>query len=124
MTGIIFDLCSHNKTDDIENCLEANVEEFASHGLCALAVAYEELDGDDHKSEGNRFELIGLLTIFSPSHKHTKQTIEDSLAFGVTGDQLAIAKETSCHLGLGGHIYPAKVLKDGLPQAANLPSLR
>jgi len=123
MTGIIFDFCSCNKTDDIENCLKADVEEFASHGLHALAVAYEELDGDDHKSEGNRFELIGLLAIFGPSHEHTKQTIEDSLAFGVTGDQLAIAKETGRHLGIGGHIYPAKVLKDGPPPGSQFAFL-
>ena len=31
----------------------------------------------------------------------------------VTGDQLAIAEETARRLGLGDHIYPAKVLKDG-----------
>jgi len=34
----------------------------------------------------------------------------------VTGDQLAIAKETGRRLGLGDHMYPAKVLKDG-PEA-------
>ena len=31
----------------------------------------------------------------------------------VTGDQLAIAKETGHHLGLGDHMHPAEVLKDG-----------
>ncbi|KAF7985404.1 hypothetical protein HWV62_5103 [Athelia sp. TMB] len=31
----------------------------------------------------------------------------------VTGDQLAIAKETGRRLGLGDHMYPAKGLKDG-----------
>ena len=30
-------------------------------GLCALAVAYEEVDGGDFEAEGNGFELIGLL---------------------------------------------------------------
>ncbi|KAF8546022.1 hypothetical protein OG21DRAFT_1491664 [Imleria badia] len=37
MTGIIIELCTHNKTDEIVNKLEADVEEFASRGLCALA---------------------------------------------------------------------------------------
>jgi H+-transporting ATPase len=46
------------------------------------------------------------------------QTIDDALALGVkvkmvTGDQLAIAKETGRRLGLGDHMYPARVLKDG-----------
>ncbi|KAH6896302.1 plasma membrane ATPase [Coprinopsis sp. MPI-PUGE-AT-0042] len=118
MTGIIIELCTRNKTDEQENRLEADVEEYATRGLRALAVAYEELDGDDFEAEGNGFELIGLLAIFDPPREDTKQTIDDALALGVkvkmvTGDQLAIAKETGRRLGLGDHMYPAKVLKDG-----------
>ncbi|KAG7088689.1 hypothetical protein E1B28_012660 [Marasmius oreades] len=118
MTGIIIELCKRNKTDDLENRLEADVEEYASRGLRALAVAYEELEGDDHEAEGNGFELIGLLAIFDPPREDTKKTIDDAIALGVkvkmvTGDQLAIAKETGRRLGLGDHMYPAKVLKDG-----------
>ncbi|KAF8415447.1 E1-E2 ATPase-domain-containing protein [Boletus edulis BED1] len=37
MTGIIIELCTRNKTDEIVNKLEADVEEFASRGLRALA---------------------------------------------------------------------------------------
>lgn len=118
MTGIIIELCTRNKTEELENRLESDVEEFATRGLRALAVAYEEVDGDDHENEGNGFELIGLLAIFDPPREDTKQTIDDALALGVkvkmvTGDQLAIAKETGRRLGLGDHMYPAKVLKDG-----------
>ena len=118
MTGIIIELCSRNKTEELENRLEADVEEFATRGLRALAVAYEEVDGDEHDNEGNGFELIGLLAIFDPPRDDTKQTIDDAVALGVkvkmvTGDQLAIAKETGRRLGLGDHMYPAKVLKDG-----------
>src|ERR1700753_318093 len=57
MTGIIVELCSHNKADGIENRLEADVE-VAMHGLHALAVAFEEVEGDDHDAEGNGFQLI------------------------------------------------------------------
>ncbi|KJA25589.1 hypothetical protein HYPSUDRAFT_64762 [Hypholoma sublateritium FD-334 SS-4] len=118
MTGIIIELCSRNKTDEIENKLEKDVEEYAARGLRALAVAYEELEGDDFEAEGNGFELIGLLAIYDPPREDTKQTIDDAVALGVrvkmvTGDQLAIAKETGRRLGLGDHMYPAKVLKDG-----------
>ena len=118
MTGIIIELCTRNKTEDVENRLEADVEEFATRGLRALAVAYEELDHDDHEGEGNGFELIGLLAIFDPPREDTKQTIDEAQALGVkvkmvTGDQLAIAKETGRRLGLGDHMYPAKVLKEG-----------
>ncbi|EIM89254.1 plasma-membrane proton-e [Stereum hirsutum FP-91666 SS1] len=118
MTGIIIELCTRNKTEEQENQLEQDVEEFATRGLRALAVAYEDVNGDDHEGEGNGFELIGLLAIFDPPRDDTKQTIDDALALGVkvkmvTGDQLAIAKETGRRLGLGDHMYPAKVLKDG-----------
>ncbi|KAF9478977.1 plasma membrane ATPase [Pholiota conissans] len=118
MTGIIIELCSRNKTEEIENRLEKDVEEYAARGLRALAVAFEEVDGDDFEAEGNGFELIGLLAIYDPPRDDTKQTIDDALALGVrvkmvTGDQLAIAKETGRRLGLGDHMYPAKVLKDG-----------
>ncbi|KDQ54399.1 hypothetical protein JAAARDRAFT_38563 [Jaapia argillacea MUCL 33604] len=118
MTGMVIELCSRNKTEELENKLEADVEEFAMRGLRALAVAYEELDGEDPEGEGNGFELIGLLAIFDPPREDTKQTIDDALALGVkvkmvTGDQLAIAKETGRRLGLGDHMYPAKVLKEG-----------
>ena len=83
MTSIIIDLCTCNKTEELKNKLMDDVEEYATHGLCALAVAYEEVEGDDHEGEGNGFELIGLLTIFDPPHENTKQTIDDALALSV-----------------------------------------
>ncbi len=118
MTGIIIELCSRNKNNAQEDQLEADVEEFARRGLRALAVAAEEVQGDTADAQGNGFELVGLLSIFDPPRSDTKQTIDDAMALGVkvkmvTGDQLAIAKETGRRLGLGDHMYPAKVLKDG-----------
>lgn len=118
MTGIIIELCSRNKTSELEDQLEADVEEFARRGLRALAVAYEDVLGNEKDSQGSGFELVGLLSIFDPPRSDTKKTIDDAMALGVkvkmvTGDQLAIAKETGRRLGLGDHMYPAKVLKEG-----------
>ncbi len=118
MTGIIIELCSRNKNSALEDQLEADVEEFARRGLRALAIAYEDVQGQEKDSQGNGFELVGLLSIFDPPRSDTKQTIDDAMALGVkvkmvTGDQLAIAKETGRRLGLGDHMYPSKVLKDG-----------
>lgn len=120
MTGAIIDLCTRNLTPELEDKLEHDVEEYANRGLRTLAVAYEELDGDDPEADGNGFELIGLLTIFDPPRADTKETIDNAMALGVkvkmvTGDQLAIAKETGRRLGLGDHMYAAKVLKEGPP---------
>jgi H+-transporting ATPase len=97
-----------------------DLHRYATRGLRALAVAYEELDGNDFEAEGNgcvwclssydvgmgaedrsfaRFELIGLLPIFDPPRSDTKQTIDDALALGVkvkivTGDQVRFS--SSC----------------------------
>ncbi|OAV98442.1 H+-transporting ATPase [Puccinia triticina 1-1 BBBD Race 1] len=118
MTGVIIDLCTHNKTEALETRLENDVEEFARRGLRALAVAYEDVPNAQVDGPGSGFELIGLLSIFDPPRDDTKQTIDDAQALGVkvkmvTGDQLAIAKETGRRLGMGDHMYPSKVLKDG-----------
>ena len=61
MTSIIIDLCTCNKTEELKNKLMDDVEEYTTCGLCALAVAYEEVEGDDHEAEGNIFELISLV---------------------------------------------------------------
>lgn len=118
MTGVIIDICTRNKSRELEERLEADVQEYAQRGLRSLAVAYEEVSSDDPHGAGDGFELIGLLAIFDPPRDDTQQTIDDALSLGVrvkmvTGDQLAIAKETGRRLGLGDNMYPAKVLKDG-----------
>ena len=121
MTGVIIELCTRNKSAEIEDQLEKDVEEFAARGLRALAVAFEDVPSGGKEDAGNGFELIGLLAIFDPPREDTKQTIDDAQALGVkvkmvTGDQLAIAKETGRRLGLGDHMYASKVLlKGGFP---------
>lgn len=94
-------------------------------------MAYEELYGDNYKAEGNRFEPIGLLAIFGPPCKDTKQTFNDALAFGVklrwplawVASLLLLSLVDGRRLGLGDHLYPAKVLKDGPPLGSQFPSL-
>ena len=109
MTGVIIDLCSRNKTAELEDQLENDVEEFARRGLRALAVAMENVPSGNKEDAGDGFELVGLLSIYDPPREDTKQTIDDAVALGVkvkmaTGDQLAIAKETGRRLGLGDHV--------------------
>ncbi|KAI9607949.1 hypothetical protein H4Q26_005399 [Puccinia striiformis f. sp. tritici PST-130] len=120
MTGKIMDLCTYNKTEDIEQQLEADVEEFARRGLRALAVAYEDVPSGNAEGPGSGFQLIGLLSIFDPPREDTKQTIDDAM---VTGDQLAIAKETGRRLGLGDTMFASKVLKEGPPPGSKYSSV-
>ncbi|WAQ80894.1 hypothetical protein PtA15_1A232 [Puccinia triticina] len=127
MTGKIMDLCTYNKTEQIEQQLEADVEEFARRGLRALAVAYEDVPSGDAEGPGSGFQLIGLLSIFDPPRDDTKQTIDDAVSLGlkvkmVTGDQLAIAKETGRRLGLGDNMFASKVLKEGPPPGSKFSS--
>ncbi|PWN34819.1 plasma-membrane proton-e [Meira miltonrushii] len=122
MASTIMNLCTRNKTPEQEAALEADVNEFASRGLRALAVACEEVPSNEKEGEGSGFELIGLLAIFDPPRDDTKQTLEDAQALGVqvkmaTGDQLEIAKETGRRLGLGDNMYNAKALQTGIPPA-------
>lgn len=122
MASTIMNLCTRNKTVEQEEALERDVNEFAHRGLRALAVAFEEVPSGDKDSEGNGFELIGLLAIFDPPREDTKQTLEDAQALGVqvkmaTGDQLEIAKETGRRLGLGDNMFNAKALQTGVPPA-------
>jgi len=128
MTGKIMDLCTYNKTEEIEQQLEADVEEFARRGLRALAVAYEDVPSGNAQEPGSGFQLIGLLSIFDPPRDDTQQTIDDAVSLGlkvkmVTGDQLAIAKETGRRLGLGDNMFASKVLKEGPPPGSKFSSV-
>lgn len=59
--------------------------------------------------------MIGLLPLFDPPRHDTSDTIHRALELGVsvkmiTGDQLAIAKETGRRLGMGTNMYPSTAL--------------
>ncbi|KAF8932225.1 plasma membrane H+-ATPase [Dissophora ornata] len=127
MSSIILDICTRNKTEEQIAQMHADVDEFARRGLRALAVAMEEVPEGLKDSPGTGFTLIGLLPIYDPPRHDTKETIDRAQALGVqvkmiTGDQLAIAKETGRRLGLGDHMFNASVLRDGPPADENVKS--
>ncbi|CAF3927872.1 unnamed protein product [Rotaria sp. Silwood2] len=120
MSHAILDLCTRDKTSEQIRQLNADVDEFARRGLRALAVAVEEVPNKQVDGEGNGFKLIGLLPIYDPPRSDTKETIHRALELGVkvkmiTGDQLAIAKETGRRLGMGDNMFLSKTLKEGPP---------
>lgn len=58
--------------------------------------------------------MIGLIPLFDPPRDDTKDTIDKLTRLGVsvkmiTGDQVAIAKETARSIGLGDNIISAKM---------------
>ncbi len=88
--------------------LKARVEEavnvFAGRGFKSLGVAKKEGQGP--------WKLLGVLPLFDPPREDSKTTLGTARAMGVkvkmvTGDQLAIAKETAKQLGMGSEILEA-----------------
>jgi len=68
-------------------------------------------------AEGNRWVFEGLIPLFDPPRHDTEQTIRRALEMGVrvkmiTGDQLAIAKETARSLGMGQNMFTIPSLKE------------
>jgi H+-transporting ATPase len=94
--------------------LHAHVEALAARGIRSLGVART----DKAPGGGEAWRLLGLLTFLDPPRADTQVTLERAMAYGVqvkmvTGDHVAIAKETARQLGLGTDIL----------DAAKLPSL-
>lgn len=59
--------------------------------------------------------MVGLLPLFDPPRHDSAETISRALNLGVnvkmiTGDQLAIGKETGRRLGMGTNMYPSSAL--------------
>ncbi|CDH48314.1 plasma-membrane proton-e [Lichtheimia corymbifera JMRC:FSU:9682] len=128
MSHTILDLCTRDKTEEQIKALNEGVDEFARRGLRALAVAVDEVPSKHVEGEGLGFRLVGLLPIYDPPRSDTKETIDRSIALGVqvkmiTGDQLAIAKETGRRLGMGDNMFLSKALKDGPPAGSGYQSI-
>ncbi len=95
--------------DQVRPAVDAAVNEFAERGFRSLGVAAARDDGE--------WSFVGVLPLFDPPRDDAKETIATALAMGVkvkmvTGDALAIAKETAKKLDLGANILDASSLGD------------
>jgi H+-transporting ATPase len=86
------------------SAVEMAVNDFAARGFRSLGVA--RVDGDDD------WRLLGVLPLFDPPREDARATIATARAMGVTvkmvtGDALAIARETARKVGLGAGILDA-----------------
>ncbi|KAG4395734.1 hypothetical protein GLYMA_19G019200v4 [Glycine max] len=105
---------ARNKSE-IERRVHSVIDKFADRGLRSLAVAYQEVPDGKKESQGGPWQFIGLLPLFDPPRHDSAQTIRRALNLGVnvkmiTGDQLAIGKETGRRLGMGTNMYPSSAL--------------
>jgi H+-transporting ATPase len=94
---------------EVKTAVEKAVNDFAGRGFRSLGVARADQDG--------RWKFVGVLPLFDPPREQAKATITDAQRMGVkikmvTGDQIAIAQETSRQLGLGTNILDASSLHD------------
>jgi H+-transporting ATPase len=94
---------------DIKPAVEKAINEFAERGFRSLGVARADEEG--------KWQFAGVLPLFDPPRKQAKATIASARQMGVdvkmvTGDQIAIARETSKQLGLGTNILDASALGD------------
>lgn len=93
--------------------VEKAVDEFAVRGFRSLGVARADGEG--------AWQFLGVLPLFDPPRVDAKATIDTARQMGVkvkmvTGDQMAIAKETSKVLGMGTAILDASGLDDSKRQ--------
>ncbi|RWR77765.1 plasma membrane ATPase 4 [Cinnamomum micranthum f. kanehirae] len=122
----MINLC--NCKEDFRKKVHTMVDKFAEHGLRSLAVASQEVPERTKESAGAPWQFVGLLPLFDPPRHDSAETIRRVLNFGVnvkmiTGDQLAIAKETGQRLGMGTNMYPtsSQLNQDNDASAGPLP---
>ncbi len=94
---------------EVKPAVEKAVNEFAGRGFRSLGVARADQE--------NKWQFVGVLPLFDPPREQAKATIASARQMGVkvkmvTGDQMAIARETSKQLGLGTNILDASGFGD------------
>ncbi|KAL9362772.1 hypothetical protein Peur_045557 [Populus x canadensis] len=109
----IIELC--NLKGETKKKAHEIIDNFAERGLRSLGVARQRIPEKTTESEGAPWEFVGLLPLFDPPRHDSAETIRRALDLGVnvkmiTGDQLAIGKETGRRLGMGTNMYPSSSL--------------
>jgi len=93
----------------VNSSVDKAIDDFAKRGFRSLGVA--RTDGQD------QWQFLGVLPLFDPPREDSQDTIATARRMGVnvkmvTGDQLAIARETAVQLGMGTNILDASGFGD------------
>jgi len=104
---VIMKLASNST--EVRGAVEEAIDGFAEQGFRALGVARAEGAGP--------WKLLGVLSLYDPLRSDAKSTIATAVSLGVevkmvTGDQVAIARETAKTMGMGADILDAATLGD------------
>lgn len=104
-----------NCSEEVAKHYKEKAQEFAHRGFRSLGVA--------SKVDDEPWQLLGMLPMFDPPREDTAQTISEAQNLGIsvkmlTGDAIAIAKETCKMLALGTKVYNSdKLIHGGLSGA-------
>ena len=95
--------------EEIADTVNQRVLEFAERGYRALGVARTNRDGD--------WVFVGIIPLYDPPRDDSAETIKTAQEMGiqvkmVTGDHIAIAKETASLINLGTNILPFSSVVD------------
>ena len=106
---------AHNK-EDLEQGISDKIDEFATRGYRALGVARSNC-GENTPIEKCAWEMVGLMPLYDPPRPDTAATIKSAFSMGIavkmiTGDQLAIARETARQLGMSTDIHTTEFLSE------------
>ena len=93
----------------IEELVTNQVNDLASRGYRTIGVARSDVEGKWH--------FNGLIPLYDPPRDDTKETIAKAIQMEVkvkmiTGDQIAIAKETAHLLNMGDKIFNSELLSE------------
>jgi H+-transporting ATPase len=93
----------------VQPSAEKAINEFAARGFRSLGVARADKQGEWH--------FLGVLPLFDPPREDSAATIKTAEQMGVhvkmvTGDQIAIGKETAQRLGMGTNILDASLFAE------------
>ncbi|BCB27441.1 plasma-membrane proton-efflux P-type ATPase [Sulfurimicrobium lacus] len=98
-----------DNADEVKVAVDKAVDEFAARGFRSLGVARADGEG--------AWQFLGVLPLSDPPREEAKATIATAREMGVkvkmvTGDALAIARETARTLGMGTNILDASSFGD------------
>ncbi|MBN1931892.1 MAG: plasma-membrane proton-efflux P-type ATPase [Desulfobacterales bacterium] len=89
---------------EVKSVVDETIDGFAKRGFRSLGVARTDTR--------DQWQFLGVLPLFDPPREDSKATVSTARQMGVnvkmvTGDQLAIARETAGQLGMGTNILDA-----------------
>jgi H+-transporting ATPase len=121
---VILELCRSSFPDPksfeaLKTKVETEINQLAESGYRAISVAECSVPDGTVREElpDAKWHYAGIIAIYDPPRDDSAETIKRALDLGVmvkmiTGDQLAIGKETGRRLGMGTNMYESSIFDE------------